>query len=169
MKNDWYKDLVVYQTYPRSFMDSNNDGIGDLKGIISKLDYIKSLNVNAIWLSPVYLSPFKDNGYDISSYKDVSPVFGTNEDLKELFDGIHESGMKVIMDLVINHTSDEHMWFKESSKSRDNEYSNYYIWADGKDGKEPNNWESCFGKSAWTYVEERGQYYLHLFSKGQPD
>lgn len=169
MKNDWYKDLVVYQIYPRSFMDSNNDGIGDLKGIISKLDYIKSLNVNAIWLSPVYLSPFKDNGYDISSYKDVSPVFGTNEDLKELFDGIHKRGMKIIMDLVINHTSDEHMWFKESSKSRDNEYSDYYIWADGKDGKEPNNWESCFGGSAWCYVKERGQYYLHLFSKGQPD
>ena len=169
MKNDWYKDLVVYQIYPRSFMDSNNDGIGDLKGIISKLDYIKSLNVNAIWLSPVYLSPFKDNGYDISSYKDVSPVFGTNEDLKELFDGIHERGMKVIMDLVINHTSDEHMWFKKSSKSRDNEYADYYIWADGKDGKEPNNWESCFGGSAWCYIKERGQYYLHLFSKGQPD
>lgn len=169
MKNDWYKDLVVYQIYPRSFMDSNNDGIGDLKGIISKLDYIKSLNVNAIWLSPVYLSPFKDNGYDISSYIDVSPVFGTNEDLKELFDGIHKRGMKIIMDLVINHTSDEHMWFKESSKSRDNEYSDYYIWADGKDGKEPNNWESCFGGSAWCYVKERGQYYLHLFSKGQPD
>ena len=169
MKNDWYKDLVVYQIYPRSFKDSNNDGIGDLKGIISKLDYIKSLNVNAIWLSPVYLSPFKDNGYDISSYKDVSPVFGTNEDLKELFDGIHKRGMKVIMDLVINHTSDEHMWFKESSKSKDNEYSDYYIWADGVDGKEPNNWESCFGGSAWCYVKERDQYYLHLFSKGQPD
>lgn len=169
MEKDWYKDLVVYQIYPKSFMDSNNDGIGDIKGIISKLDYIKSIGVNAIWLSPVYCSPFKDNGYDISNYKDIAPVFGTMDDFKEFLTKAHNLELKVIMDLVINHTSDEHEWFKISSKSRDNAYSDYYIWHDPVDGHEPNNWESCFGGSAWEYVKERDQYYLHLFSKGQPD
>ena len=169
MEKDWYKDLVVYQIYPKSFKDSNGDGIGDIRGIISKLDYIKSIGVNAIWLSPVYCSPFKDNGYDISNYKDIAPVFGSLDDFKEFLEKSHSMGIKVIMDLVINHTSDEHEWFKKSALSRDNEYSDYYIWKGKVDGHEPNNWESCFGGSAWEYNEARDQYYLHLFSKGQPD
>ncbi len=161
---DWYKDLIVYQIYPKSFMDSNGDGIGDLKGIISRLPYLKSLGINAIWLSPIYRSPFVDNGYDISDYMDIDPRFGTMDDFREYLRRCHELGIYVIMDLVVNHTSDQHKWFLESSSSKDNPYSDYYIWRD-----EPNNWAASFGGSAWTYSEKRGQYYLHLFSEGQPD
>ena len=166
---DWFKDLVIYQIYPRSFMDSNGDGIGDLKGIISRLDYIASLGVNAIWLSPIYESPCYDNGYDISDYKSIDPIYGTFDDFIAFRDGCHERGIAVIMDLVINHTSHMHRWFKASSASRTGEYSDYYIWKDPVDGHEPNNWASCFGGSAWEWCPERGQYYLHLFAKEQPD
>ena len=166
---DWFKDLVVYQIYPRSFMDSNGDGIGDLKGIISRLDYIASLGVNAIWLSPIYESPCYDNGYDISDYQSIDPMYGTFDDFIAFRDGCHERGIAVIMDLVINHTSHMHRWFKASSASRTGEYSDYYIWKDPVDGHEPNNWASCFGGSAWEWCPERGQYYLHLFAKEQPD
>ena len=166
---DWFKDLVIYQIYPRSFMDSNGDGIGDLKGIISRLDYIASLGVNAIWLSPIYESPCYDNGYDISDYQSIDPMYGTFDDFIAFRDGCHERGIAVIMDLVINHTSHVHRWFKASSASRTGEYSDYYIWKDPVDGHEPNNWASCFGGSAWEWCPERGQYYLHLFAKEQPD
>ena len=166
---DWFKDLVIYQIYPRSFMDSNGDGIGDLKGIISRLDYIASLGVNAIWLSPIYESPCYDNGYDISDYQSIDSIYGTFDDFIAFRDGCHERGIAVIMDLVINHTSHMHRWFKASSASRTGEYSNYYIWKDPVDGHEPNNWASCFGGSAWEWCPERGQYYLHLFAKEQPD
>ena len=168
-KADWYKDLVVYQIYPRSFMDSNGDGIGDLRGIIGKLDYIASLGVNAIWLTPVYPSPCYDNGYDISDYRSIDPMYGTFDDFIAFRDGCHERGIAVIMDLVVNHTSSHHMWFTESRKSKTGPYSDYYIWKDPVDGHEPNNWAGSFGGSAWEYVPERGQYYLHLFSKEQPD
>ena len=166
---DWFKDLVIYQIYPRSFMDSNGDGIGDLKGIISRLNYIASLGVNAIWLSPIYESPCYDNGYDISDYQSIDPMYGTFDDFIAFRDGCHERGIAVIMDLVINHTSHMHRWFKASSASRTGEYSDYYIWKDPVDGHEPNNWASCFGGSAWEWCPERGQYYLHLFAKEQPD
>ena len=166
---DWFKDLVIYQIYPRSFMDSNGDGIGDLKGIISRLDYIASLGVNAIWLSPIYESPCYDNGYDISDYQSIDSIYGTFDDFIAFRDGCHERGIAVIMDLVINHTSHMHRWFKASSASRTGEYSDYYIWKDPVDGHEPNNWASCFGGSAWEWCPERGQYYLHLFAKEQPD
>jgi oligo-1,6-glucosidase len=169
MKKHWWKAAVVYQIYPRSFKDSNGDGIGDIQGIISKLDYLKDLGVDVIWLSPVYKSPNDDNGYDISDYRDIMDEFGTMADWEELLAEIHKRGMKLIMDLVVNHTSDEHPWFIESRKSKDNPYRNYYIWRPGKDGKEPNNWESCFSGSAWEYDETTGEYYLHLFSKKQPD
>ena len=150
-------------------MDSNGDGIGDLKGIISRLDYIASLGVNAIWLSPIYESPCYDNGYDISDYQSIDPMYGTFDDFIAFRDGCHERGIAVIMDLVINHTSHMHRWFKASSASRTGEYSDYYIWKDPVDGHEPNNWASCFGGSAWEWCPERGQYYLHLFAKEQPD
>ena len=166
---DWFKDLVIYQIYPRSFMDSNGDGIGDLKGIISRLNYIASLGVNAIWLSPIYESPCYDNGYDISDYQSIDPMYGTFDDFIAFRDGCHERGIAVIMDLVINHTSHMHRWFKASSASRTGEYSDYYIWKDPVDGHELNNWASCFGGSAWEWCPERGQYYLHLFAKEQPD
>ncbi|MDE6550778.1 MAG: alpha-glucosidase [Clostridia bacterium] len=172
MKTRWYKDAVVYQIYPRSFCDSNGDGIGDLRGIISKLDYIKGLGVDAVWLSPIYKSPNDDNGYDISDYRDIMDEFGTMSDFKELFDGLHSRGIKLIMDLVANHTSDEHYWFSESRKSVDNPYRDYYIWRKGrgKDGrKPPNNWTSSFGGSAWKYDETTKEWYLHLFSRKQPD
>jgi oligo-1,6-glucosidase len=169
MKKQWWKEAVVYQIYPRSFKDSNGDGIGDIQGIISKLDYLKDLGVDVIWLSPVYKSPNDDNGYDISDYRDIMDEFGTMADWEELLAEIHKRGMKLIMDLVVNHTSDEHPWFIESRKSKDNPYRDYYIWRPGKDGKEPNNWESCFSGSAWEYDETTGEYYLHLFSKKQPD
>ena len=168
-KQDWFKDLVIYQIYPRSFMDSNGDGIGDLKGIISRLDYIASLGVNAIWLSPIYSSPCFDNGYDISDYQGINTDYGTFEDFEALRDGCHERGIALIMDLVVNHTSHLHPWFLASKASREGKYSDYYIWHDPVDGHEPNNWAGSFGGSAWEWVEERGQYYLHLFSKEQPD
>ena len=166
---DWVKDLVIYQIYPRSFCDSNGDGVGDLPGILQKLDYLEELGVNAVWLSPVYRSPNDDNGYDISDYQETMEEFGTMEDWERLRDACHSKGIRLIMDLVVNHSSDEHRWFQESRCSRENPKSNYYIWRDPVGGKEPNNWSSAFGGSAWEYVPERGQYYLHLFSKKQPD
>ncbi|SDZ79027.1 alpha-glucosidase [Thalassobacillus cyri] len=169
MKRTWWKEAVVYQIYPRSFKDSNNDGIGDLQGVISKLDYLKELGIDVIWLSPVYESPNDDNGYDISDYQDIMAEFGTMQDFDELLEEVHNRGMKLIMDLVINHTSDEHPWFIESRASKENPYRDYYIWHPGKEGKEPNNWGSIFGGSAWEYDEGTGEYYLHVFSRKQPD
>lgn len=168
-KRAWWKEAVVYQIYPRSFMDSNGDGIGDLQGIISRLDYLKTLGVDVIWVSPIYASPNDDNGYDISDYQAIMAEFGTMADFDELLAGVHARGMKLVMDLVANHTSDEHAWFVESRSSLDNPKRDYYIWRDGKDGKEPNNWGSVFSGSAWQYDETTGQYYLHLFSRKQPD
>lgn len=166
----FWQEEVVYQIYPRSFMDSNGDGIGDLRGIISKLDYLKELGVGIVWLSPVYKSPNDDNGYDISDYQDIMDEFGTMDDWEELLHGLHERGIRLIMDLVVNHSSDEHSWFQESKKSKDNPYRDFYIWKPGKeDGSEPNNWVSFFGGSAWQYDEVTDEYYLHLFSKKQPD
>jgi oligo-1,6-glucosidase len=150
-------------------MDSNGDGIGDLRGIISKVDYLRELGVDVVWLSPVYKSPNCDNGYDISDYRDIMDEFGTMQDWEELLDALHQRGMKLVMDLVVNHTSDEHPWFVESRSSKDSPYRDYYIWRPGKDGREPNNWESLFSGSAWEYDEQTGEYYLHLFSKKQPD
>ena len=170
MKRTWWKEAVIYQIYPRSFMDSNGDGIGDLQGISSRLDYLKDLGIDVIWLSPVYKSPNDDNGYDISDYQDIMDEFGTMEDFDELLAAAHARGIKIVMDLVVNHTSDEHQWFVESQKSRDNAYRDYYIWREGKDAQTPpNNWGSCFGGSAWQYDEKTGMYYLHLFSRKQPD
>ena len=166
----WWKNAVVYQIYPRSFMDSNGDGFGDLPGVIQKLDYLKELGIDVIWLSPVFDSPQDDNGYDIRDYRKIYERFGTNEDMQELINEAHRRGIKVVLDLVVNHSSDEHAWFVESCKSKDNKYSDYYIWKDPKeDGSEPNNWGSSFCGSAWEYCEERGQYYLHFYSKKQPD
>lgn len=170
MKRTWWKEAVIYQIYPRSFMDSNGDGIGDLQGIISRLDYLKYLGIDVIWLSPVYKSPNDDNGYDISDYQDIMDEFGTMADFDELLAAAHERGIKIVMDLVVNHTSDEHKWFVESRKSVDNAYRDYYIWREGRDAQTPpNNWGSCFGGSAWQYDGETGMYYLHLFSRKQPD
>ena len=170
MNRTWWKEAVIYQIYPRSFMDSNGDGIGDLQGIISRLDYLKYLGIDVIWLSPVYKSPNDDNGYDISDYRAIMDEFGTMEDFDALLAGAHERGIRIVMDLVVNHTSDEHKWFMESRKSKDNEYRDYYIWREGKGAKTPpNNWGACFGGSAWQYDEETKMYYLHLFSKKQPD
>lgn len=169
MEKDWWKKSVVYQIYPRSFCDSNGDGIGDLNGITGKLDYLKELGADVIWLSPVYESPNDDNGYDISDYQAVMKNFGTMADFDRMLEEIHARGMKLVMDLVVNHTSDEHPWFQESRKSKDNLYRDYYIWKKPKEGKEPNNWGSCFGGPAWEYEESSGEYYLHLFSVKQPD
>ena len=169
MEKRWWHSSVVYQIYPRSFNDSNGDGIGDLKGIIEKLDYLKELGIDVIWLSPVYKSPNDDNGYDISDYYDIMDEFGTMEDMDNLLKEAKNRGIKILMDLVVNHTSDEHKWFIEAKKSKDNEYRDYYIWRDPVDGKEPNGLESCFSGSAWEYDETTKQYYLHLFSKKQPD
>ena len=169
MSKVWWKEAVAYQIYPRSFMDSNGDGIGDLNGIILKLDYLKSLGIDVIWVSPFYKSPNDDCGYDISDYKDIMEEFGTMEDFDRLLTEVHKRGMKLIADLVINHTSDEHPWFIESRSSLDNPKRDWYIWRDGKNGEEPNNWESIFSGSAWEYDEATGQYYMHLFSKKQPD
>ncbi|MBM7833795.1 glycosidase [Clostridium sardiniense] len=169
MNRVWWKELVGYQIYPKSFKDSNGDGIGDLQGIISKLDYIKDLGIDVIWICPMYKSPNDDNGYDISDYKDILDEFGNMQDFDMLLNEVHDRGMKLIIDLVINHTSDEHEWFIESKSSRDNPKRDWYIWKDSKDGKEPNNWESIFKGSAWEYSKEREQYYLHLFTKKQPD
>jgi oligo-1,6-glucosidase len=169
MEKKWWKESVVYQIYPRSFMDSNGDGIGDIQGIISKLDYLKNLGVNVIWLSPVFKSPNDDNGYDISDYQDIMDEFGTIQDWEVLIEEMHKREMKLMMDLVVNHTSDEHKWFIESRKSKDNPYRDYYIWRPGKDRKEPNNWVSFFSGSSWQYDENTEEYFLHLFSKKQPD
>ncbi|MEO1049001.1 MAG: alpha-glucosidase [Bacteroidota bacterium] len=169
MKKTWWKESVVYQIYPRSFKDSNGDGIGDLKGVIEKLDHIKSLGVDVIWLCPVYKSPNDDNGYDISDYYNIMDEFGDMATFDELLQGIHERQMKLVMDLVVNHTSDEHQWFTESKKSKDNPYRDYYIWKQGENGGPPNNWTSFFSGSAWQLDEATGEYYLHLFSKKQPD
>jgi oligo-1,6-glucosidase len=170
MERKWWKEGTVYQIYPRSFADSNGDGIGDLPGIISKLDYLKNLGIDIIWLSPVYKSPNDDNGYDISDYQDIMDEFGTMADWDRLLQEMHDRGMKLIMDLVVNHSSDEHRWFVESRKSKDNPYRDYYIWRPGKaDGTEPNNWESIFSGSAWKHDERTDEYFLHLFSKKQPD
>src|SRR5690554_3006582 len=165
----WYKEGFVYQIYPRSFKDSNGDGIGDIKGIIEKVDYLKDLGVDIVWLSPVYKSPNDDNGYDISDYKDIMEDFGTLDDWKEMINTFHNRGIKLVMDLVVNHTSDEHPWFIESKKGKDNPYRNYYIWRSGKKNKKPNNWTSFFTGSAWEYDKTTNEYYLHLFSKKQPD
>lgn len=169
MKRIWWKEAVAYQIYPRSFMDSNGDGIGDIKGIIAKLDYLKDLGIDVIWVSPMYQSPNDDNGYDISNYQEIMAEFGTMEDFDHLLAETHKRGMKLILDLVINHTSDEHRWFIESRSSKNSPKRNWYIWRDGKAGKEPNNWESIFGGSAWEYDEKTDQYYMHIFSKKQPD
>ncbi|MTK84642.1 alpha,alpha-phosphotrehalase, partial [Turicibacter sanguinis] len=169
MNKVWWKEAVAYQIYPRSFMDSNGDGIGDLKGIIQKLDYLKDLGIDVLWISPFYKSPNDDCGYDISDYCDIMDEFGTMADFDLLLSEVHKRGMKLIADLVINHTSDEHPWFIESRSSLDNPKRDWYIWRDGKDGAEPNNWESIFSGSAWEYDDETKQYYMHLFSKKQPD
>ena len=169
MDKAWWKESVIYQIYPRSFCDSNGDGIGDLPGITGKLDYIKELGVNVIWLSPVYRSPNDDNGYDISDYQAIMEEFGTMADFDKLLSEAHARGLKIVMDLVVNHTSDEHAWFVESRKSRDNARRDFYIWREGRDGKEPNNWGSAFSGPAWTYDNATGMYYLHCFSPKQPD
>jgi glycosidase len=169
MQKKWWKEAVVYQIYPRSFMDSNGDGIGDIQGVISKLDYLKNLGIDVIWICPIFSSPNDDNGYDISDYKGIMEDFGTMDDFDELLQEVHKRGMKLILDLVINHTSDEHPWFIESRSSKDNPYRDYYIWHPGKKGKEPNNWESIFGGSAWEYDEKTEEYFMHVFSRKQPD
>lgn len=169
MEKTWWKESVVYQIYPRSYRDSNGDGIGDLNGITEKMDYLKELGIDVIWLSPVYESPNDDNGYDISNYKGIMQEFGTMEDFDRMLAAAHERGIRIVMDLVVNHTSDEHPWFVESRKSADNPYRDYYIWKDGKNGKTPNNWSSCFSGSAWEYDDTTGMYYLHIFSRKQPD
>ena len=173
---DWWKSAVVYQIYPRSFADSNGDGIGDLRGIIGKLDYLHRLGVDVVWLSPIYRSPMDDNGYDISDYQDVDPIFGTLEDLDELIAAVHERGMKLVMDLVVNHTSSAHAWFQESRSSKDNPKRDWYWWrpprpghTPGEPGAEPTNWGSVFSGPAWTYDETTGEYYLHIFAPSQPD
>ncbi|WP_158738253.1 alpha-glucosidase [Alteribacillus sp. YIM 98480] len=165
----WWKESVVYQIYPRSFNDSNGDGIGDIKGITEKLDYLKKLGIDVVWLSPVYDSPNDDNGYDIRHYLQIMDEFGTMEEFDELLAEMHKRGLKLVMDLVVNHTSDEHPWFVEARSSKNNPKRDYYIWKEGKNGEEPNNWASNFSGSAWQYDEQTGEYYLHLFSKKQPD
>lgn len=169
MQKTWWKESVVYQIYPRSFKDSDGDGVGDLRGIIHKLDYLKELGVDVVWLSPVYKSPNDDMGYDISDYRDIMDEFGTLANWEELVAGLHARGIKLVMDLVVNHTSDEHPWFVEARQSKDNPYRNFYIWQTSKDGREPNNWRSFFGGSAWAHNKLTGEYYLHLFSRKQPD
>ena len=167
--NTWWQRAVVYQVYPRSFYDSNGDGIGDLNGVRAKLDYIRRLGVDVIWLNPIYKSPNDDNGYDISDYRAIMDEFGTMEDFDRLLAEAHEKGLRIVMDLVVNHTSDEHPWFIESRKSTESPYRDYYIWREGKDGNPPNNWGASFRGSAWERCEETGMYYLHTFSKKQPD
>lgn len=169
MEEKWWQRSAVYQIYPRSFQDSNGDGIGDIPGITSRLEYIRELGVDAIWLSPVYKSPNDDNGYDISDYQDIMQEFGTMADFDAMLEKAHALGLKIVMDLVVNHSSDEHRWFVESRSAKDSLYRDYYIWREGKAGGPPNNWGSCFGGSAWELDEKTGMYYLHLFSKKQPD
>ena len=170
-KTNWYKDAIIYQIYPRSFCDGNGDGLGDIPGIISKLDYLKELGVNCVWLSPVYDSPQEDNGYDISNYRDIYKPFGTLDDFKKMLDGMHQRGIRLIMDLVVNHTSSEHEWFKSAISDKNSPYRDYYIIKKGrKNGKKPpNNWTGFFGEGAWERIGESEEYYLHLFAKGQPD
>ena len=165
MNTAWWKDAVVYQIYPRSFQDSNGDGVGDLNGITSRLDYIRELGADTIWLCPVYASPGADNGYDISDYYAINPDFGTMEDFNRLLAEAHRRGLRIIMDLVVNHSSDEHEWFRKSRESRDNPYRDYYFWRDEK----PNDWHSWFGGSAWEYDDRTQSYYLHIFAGKQPD
>lgn len=169
VKSDWWKKSVVYQVYPRSYQDSNNDGIGDLPGLTSRLAYIKNLGADVIWLNPIYKSPDKDNGYDISDYRSIQPEYGTMDDFNQMLQRAHSLGLKIMMDLVVNHTSDQNKWFQESKKSKDNPYRDYYVWRDPVDGHEPNNWGSYFNGSTWKFDETTGQYYLHLFAEGQPD
>jgi oligo-1,6-glucosidase len=169
IKKAWWKEAVVYQIYPRSFYDSNGDGIGDLRGMIRKLDYLKELGIDVVWLCPVYKSPNDDNGYDISNYQDIMDEFGTLADWEELLAEMHKRGIRLVMDLVVNHTSDEHAWFQASRTSKDNPYRDFYVWRPAKEGHEPNNWRSFFGGSAWQYDEQTGEYYLHLFTRKQPD
>ena len=169
MEKKWWKESVVYQIYPKSFKDSNGDGVGDIRGIIQKLDYLKELGVNVLWISPMLESPQDDNGYDISDYRRIYKEYGTMEDYEELLSEAHKRDIKILMDLVVNHTSDEHNWFIESRKSKDNPYRDYYIWKDPVNGKEPNNWGGAFGGSAWEYDPQTQMYYLHLFSKKQLD
>ncbi|PRO66147.1 glycoside hydrolase family 13 protein [Alkalicoccus urumqiensis] len=169
MEKVWWKEAVGYQVYPRSFQDSNGDGFGDLQGLISRLDYFQELGIDFIWICPMYKSPLDDNGYDISDYQDILEDFGTMDDFDQLLKECHDRGLKLIIDLVLNHTSDEHPWFIESRSSRENPKRDWYIWRDGKNGAEPNNWESIFGGSAWEYDEQTDQYYLHVFSRRQPD
>lgn len=165
----WWKKIVVYQIYPKSFQDSNGDGIGDINGIISRLDYLKDLGIGAIWLSPVFKSPQDDNGYDISDYTDIDPMFGCLDDMQRLIEEGKKRGIYMIMDLVLNHSSDEHKWFIEAKKSKDNPYHDYYVWRDGVEGVLPNDMKASFGGSAWEWVPELGQYYFHQFSVKQPD
>jgi len=169
LEKGWWKKAVIYQIYPRSFQDSNGDGIGDIPGILQRLDYLADLGIDAIWLSPVYQSPQDDNGYDISDYQKIDPMFGTMEDMDQLIAKAKEKNIRIIMDLVLNHTSDEHFWFLEAKKSRDNPYHDYYIWRDGEPGKMPNEMRAVFGGPAWEWVPEVGQYYLHQFTVKQPD
>lgn len=169
LERKWWKEAVCYQVYPRSFKDSDGDGIGDINGITEKLDYLKDLGIDVIWVSPIFESPNDDNGYDISNYQEIMRDFGTMEDFDRLLFEVHERGMKLILDLVINHTSDEHQWFIEAKKSKDNEFRDWYIWKDGVEGKEPNNWASIFEGSAWEYDATTNQYYMHVFSRKQPD
>lgn len=169
MEKKWWKESVVYQIYPRSFKDSNGDGVGDLNGITEKLDYLAKLGIDVIWLSPVYRSPNDDNGYDISDYRAIMDDFGTMSDFDRMLDEAHRRGIRIVMDLVVNHTSDEHPWFVESRKSEDNPYRDFYIWRPARNGRPPNNWGSCFSGSAWEYDARTDMYYLHLFSKKQPD
>lgn len=171
-KNDnekWWKKAVVYQIYPKSFQDSNGDGFGDLQGIIKRLDYLETLGINAIWLSPVFKSPQADNGYDISDYRDIDPTFGSLDDMEELINEAKKHNIRIMMDLVLNHSSNEHRWFKEAKKSKDNPYHDYYIWRDGEEGVPPSDMKAVFGGSAWEYVPEIGQYYFHQFLPEQPD
>ena len=169
MERVWWKESIGYQVYPQSFQDSNGDGIGDIQGMIERLDYLQDLGIDFIWICPMYKSPKDDNGYDISDYRDILEEFGTMDDFDRLLQEVHKRGMKLIIDLVLNHTSDEHPWFIESRSSKDNPKRDWYIWRDGKDNKEPNNWESIFGGSAWEYDSKTDQYYLHVFSTKQPD
>ncbi|MBO0452302.1 glycoside hydrolase family 13 protein [Candidatus Enterococcus murrayae] len=168
--SEWWKRAVFYQIYPKSFRDTNNDGIGDLNGIREKLPYLRELGIDALWISPIYLSPQVDNGYDVSDYRQIDPMFGTNQEMYQLIDEAHEWNIKIVMDFVANHTSDQCLWFQESRKSKDNFFSDFYIWKDGKsDGSAPNNWGSSFGGSAWSWDASRQQYYLHYYAKEQPD
>lgn len=170
MSKQWWKEIVAYQVYPRSFYDSNGDGIGDLPGLIEKLDYLKELGIDLIWVCPIFDSPNDDNGYDIRDYKAILDEFGTMEDCDRLIEEVHKRDMKIIFDLVVNHTSDEHEWFIESRSSKDNPYRDYYIWHEGdEEGNRPNNWESIFSGSVWEYDEQTEEYYMHVFSKKQPD